>query len=158
MRRRPAAALVLALLACAIGTAGAETHRVDDSASQVLSSTLRLRPTDSHAIRGVLSTRVSGEVEVLVRLDVSPWRNRQGRIYMTLPAGAADAAYAAQWTTRGRLLSGALRPGERALVYAGALPDALLEDTLRLHIEADGARLRGAEQLAFSFEIDLDPT
>ncbi len=154
--RRPHAALLLALLACA-ATAGAQTHRVDDSASQVLSSTLRLRP-DQSPVRGVLSTRVSGEVEVRGRLDVSPWRGRPGRIYMLLPPDASVAAYAAQWTTRGRLLAGALRPGERALVYAGALPDALLEDTLRLHIEADGARLRRAEQLAFSFEIDLDPT
>lgn len=152
--RRAAAFLGLALAA---GTALAQTHRVDDSASQVLSSTLRLQPADSPA-RGVLSTRVAGEVEVLVRLDVSPWQGRSGRIYMTLPADAADAAYAVRWSTRGRLLAGALRPGERALVHAGPLPDALLQDTLRLHIEADGTRLRRAEQLAFSFEIDLDPT
>lgn len=156
MTGRAAAFVLLALLACA-ATARAQTQRVDDSASQVLSSTLRLRPTDAPA-RGVLSTRVAGEVEVLVRLDVAPWHGRSGRVYMTIPADAADAAYAVRWTTRGRLLAGALRPGERALVHAGPLPDGLLEDTLRLHIEADGTRLRRAEQLAFSFEIDLDPT
>src|SRR3546814_15322827 len=69
------------------------------------------------------------------------------------PAGAITAT----WTTRGRLLPGVLRAGERALVYAGPIAGGgLLEDTLRLRIDADGRRLPRSQQLAFSFEIDLD--
>lgn len=152
MRRRLAAILVL-LLAMAVPPLAAQTFAVDDSASQVLGGTLRLRP-DALPARGAAMTQVAGDIAVLVRLDVSPWQGRQGRIYMRLPA-QSGGAITASWTTRGRLLPGALRAGERALVYAGPIDAARLEDTLRLSITADGRTLPPSEQLAFSFEIDL---
>lgn len=149
-------AILFALLLAATGLpAGAQsTYPVDDSASQVLGSTLRLKPEVTPA-RGRLLYMVSGEIAVQVRLDVSPWQGRNGRIYMLLPDQPAGAL-TATWTTRGRLLPGVLRSGERALVYAGPLPARLLEDTMRLRVDADGRRLPPSEQLAFSFEIDLD--
>jgi len=58
--------------------------------------------------------------------------------------------------TQGRLLPGAVRSGERTLVHAGLIDADTLEDTLRLSIQADGRDLARGEQLAFSFEIDLD--
>ncbi len=64
----------------------------------------------------------------------------------------------ASWSTRGRLLPGTLRAGERALVYNGTIPAGMIEDTQRLRIEADGRLLRPSEQLEFTFEIDLDPS
>src|SRR3546814_19056477 len=99
---------------------------------------------------------VSGEIAVRVRLDVSPWRGGSGRSDMLLPEQPAGAI-TATWTTRGRLLPGVLRAGERALVYAGPIAGGgLLEDTLRLRIDADGRQLPRSPPLAFSFEIDLD--
>lgn len=150
-RMRP---LIAMLLLAAASIAPAATHRVDDSASQVLGSTLRLAPQTPFA-RGSRMTMVSGEVSVLVRLNVAVWKGRQGRIYMILPEHPGGSI-AATWSTRGRLLPGTLRSGERSLVYAGAIDNDLLEDTLRLRIDADTRRLAASEQLAFSFEIDLD--
>lgn len=148
------AMLATAALSTIVSPASAQTYAVDDSASQVLGGTLRLKP-EALPARGAPMTMVAGEMAVLVRLDVSSWQGRQGRIYMRLPERSGGAITAA-WTTRGRLLPGALRAGERALVYAGLIGNARLEDTLRLRIEADGRTLPPSEQLAFSFEIDLD--
>src|SRR3546814_19888460 len=90
--------------------------------------------------RGAALHMVSGEIAVRVRLDVSPWQGRSGRIYMLLPEQPAGAI-TATWTTRGRLLPGVLRAGERALVYAGPIAGGgLLEETLRLRLPADGRR------------------
>ena len=134
--------------------AAAQTHRVDDGASQVLGGPLRLRAITPMP-RGELATALIGETGVLVRLDVSPWKGRQGRIYMALPQQAGGRVLAS-WTTRGRLLPGALRCGDRTLVYAGPIDAGTLEDTLHLRIQADSRDLSRDEQLAFSFEIDLD--
>ena len=129
------------------------THRVDDSASQVLGSTLRLKP-DVLPSRDSPMYMVSATIAVLARLDVSPWQGRQGRIYMVLPE-QPSGALTASWSTRGRLLPGVpARAANARLVYAGPIGNGMLEDTLRLRIEADGRRLPPSEQLDFSFEID----
>lgn len=148
-------ALVCACLAIAsTHSARAEMHRVDDSASQVLSSHVRMN-WDSVAPRHGASPTVSGEVTVLARLDMSPWTGRQGRIYMALPVQPIGPV-TAHWTTQGRLMPGTVRAGERTLVYAGPVTGGLLEDTLHLTIQADGGELSRPEQLNFAFEIDLD--
>lgn len=150
-------ALVVALLLAlfAFPAVAVETYKVDDSGSQVQgSSNLRMKWDDSVPRAGARST-VSGETTVLVRLNLSQWRGRQGRIYMALPA-LSSGPVTATWTTRGTLLPGALRAGERALVYAGPVQAVMLEDTLRLLIQTDGQRLARTEQLDFSFEIDVE--
>ena len=151
---RRSLAIILVLLLATATPAIAQTYPVDDSASQVLGSALRLKP-DAMPARGAPMYMVSGEIAVRVRLDVSPWQGRQGRIYMRLPEQSGGAINAT-WSTRGRLLPGTLRVGERTLVYAGLIGNAMLEDTLRLRIDADGRTLPPSEQHAFSFEIDLD--
>lgn len=138
----------------ALPTHAQQTYRVDDSASQVLASNVRMK-WDSIAPRSGENPTVSGDVGILVRLDTSPWVGRQGRIYMMLPA-QASGEITATWSSQGRLMPGVLRSGERTLVYAGLLPAGLLEDTLRLTLQADGGKLVRAEQLNFSFEIDVE--
>ena len=143
-------------LACTLlaATVSAQTYRVDDSASQVLGGPLRLKPITPMP-RGELATALFGQTSVLVRLDVAPWKGRRGRIYMSLPQ-QADGQVVATWGTQGRLLPGTLRSGERTLAYAGPIDADMLEDTLRLRIQADSRGLARNGQLAFSFEIDLD--
>lgn len=144
---------------CAIGLLGsgavvAETFPVDDSLSQVLDTNIRMQWESVAPGRG-RSANVIGQTTVLVRLDVSPWRGRNGRIFMLLPP-RAEAPIEARWTTRGRLQPGVLRSGERALVFAGPVSAELLEDTLVIRISTDGERLEREESLEFSFEIEVD--
>jgi len=146
-------AIFAAVLLLAIFPAAAQTHRIDDSASQVLDGALRLK-WNERIPHGSQAYLASGQTTVLARLDVSPWKGRQARIYLRLPE-QPGGQFNATWTTQGRLMPGTLRSGERTLVYAGPIQTDMIEDTLRLLIEVDTRRMSRDEQLAFSFEIDL---
>jgi hypothetical protein len=146
--------LLALVVGCFGSAAGAETFKVDDSGSQVQHSSVRMKWDDPVPRVGIQSG-LSGETTVLVRLNLSPWQGRQGRVYMSLPA-PSSGPLSVSWTTRGVLLPGALRSGERTLVYVGPIQTDRIEDTMRLHIQANGARLTRAEQLNFSFEIDVE--
>jgi hypothetical protein len=152
--RRPR--LLSALLAAAFALpAAAQTYPVDDSASQVMQAGLvRMRWDSLVPQRGQRPT-IQGQVMVLVRLDVSPWQGRNGRIYQKLasvPAGPVTV----RWSATGPLLPGTVRDGERTLVYSGPLTTPRLEDTFQMVIQADGERVQRPQDLNFSFEIELE--
>lgn len=144
--------LPLVLLTCATA-APAATYRIDDSASLVEARSVRMKW--EQVAPGSDSARVAGGLTVQARLDVSPWQGRMGRVYLTLPV-SATVPVTARWTTRGRLLPGSLRSGERVLVYAGPIATPMLEDTLEFVLQADGRELVRHERLEFAFEIDLE--
>lgn len=149
------------LLAIAIATAwampvAAQTYPVDDSASEVLQPGLVPMRWDSLVPRPGQPSTISGQVVVRVRLDVSPWRGRQARIYQKLPA-MPSGPVTARWTADGPLLAGTLRDGERTLVYSGPIESNRLEDTFRMTLQADGDRALRPQSLAFSFEIEPEP-
>lgn len=146
--------LLALLVACFSSAADAETFRVDDSGSQVQDNSVRMK-WDDPVPRAGIPSGLSGETIVLVRLNLGQWQGRQGRIYMSLRA-PSSGPLGVTWTTRGVLLPGALRSGERTLVHAGPIQSERLEDTMRLQIHADGRRLTRAEQLNFFFEIDVE--
>lgn len=133
--------------------AQARAYKVDDSASQVLDRMVAMEWDSAAPGPDPASHNVSGSVTVLVRLDVAPWRGRNGRIYMSLPL-QPNGPITATWRTRGPLLPGSLRAGERRLVYTGPIDTPLIEDILQLQLQADGRRLGRNEQLDFSFEIE----
>jgi hypothetical protein len=144
--------LVLALLLA--GSAQADTYPVDDSASQVLDSNVRMQWVAIAPGRGS-SPNVVGQTTVIVRLDVADWQGRNGRIFMLLPA-RPDGEIEATWTTRGRLQPGSMRSGERATVFAGPVTTDAIEDTLVIRITTNGEHLERVEALEFSFEIEVD--
>ena len=96
---------VLLLLVAVLFTSpvAAQTFPVDDSASHVLEAgPVNMRWNTLVPQPGQAST-MTGQVVVLVRLDVSPWRGRRARIYQTLPSqpiGPVDV----RWTANGPAL------------------------------------------------------
>jgi hypothetical protein len=136
------------------GSAQADTYPVDDSASQVLDSNVRMQWVAIAPGRGS-SPNVVGQTTVIVRLDVADWQGRNGRIFMLLPA-RPDGEIEATWTTRGRLQPGSMRSGERATVFAGPVITGVIEDTLVIRITTNGEHLERVETLEFSFEIEVD--
>lgn len=135
--------------------ARAGTYRVDDSASQVLSSNVDMKWNPMQGAPAERNT-ATGKLTVIVRLDVAKWAGHPGRIYMVMPTSAAIPTVTT-WISRGTLLPGILRAGERTLVYAGQIPaSGRIEDTLMLTIQADARRLSRPEQLQYNFEIDVD--
>lgn len=145
--------LLSLLLALPCVAASAQTFPVDDSASQVLESgPLKMR-WDSVVPRPGQPSTMTGQVVVLVRLDVAQWRGRRGRIYQRL-APVPNGPVTAAWSANGPLLPGRLRDGERALVFSGAIASERIEDTFRLSIQADGNRVLRPQDLHFSFEFE----
>jgi hypothetical protein len=153
MRQHLAIALGSALAAWLACSAHAATFRVDDSQTQVLESTVPMRwqefsPTArSHTIEG--NTRVH------VRLNLSPWQGKVGKIYMVLPTQPIGTVQVS-WRGQGKLLSGNLVSGQRSLVFAGPVQSALLDDVLALNLRADGRLVQSLHRLEFHYEIELD--
>lgn len=132
----------------------AATFAVDDSTSYTHDANTAMKwkfvTSDRRA-----SSAVEGATRVTVRLNLMPWANKTGKIYMALakqPIGPVKAS----WTTQGRLLAGQLISGNRTLVYVGPIRSPILEDTIVLMIEADGQQLVAPQRLQFYFEIDVD--
>lgn len=148
--RIPALALATMLAA----GAQAATFRVDDSLSLPSESTTAMK-WRSLAPNRAIGNAIEGTNVITVRLNLAPWMNRTGKIYMGLPEQPIGQV-TADWTTQGKLLPGTLHSGNRTLVFAGPIRTALLEDTIVLRITADGQRLVAPQRLQFYFEIDLD--
>jgi hypothetical protein len=144
----------LVLAAAFAAGAHAATFRVDDSLSlpSETNTTMKWRSLAPNRVAG---NAVEGTNIVTVRLNLAPWLNRTGKVYMALPEQPIGPV-TADWTTQGKLLPGTLQSGNRTLVFAGPIRTSLLEDTIVLRLTADGQRLRAPQRLQFYFEIDLD--
>ncbi len=147
----------LVSLACfamiAIHAQAATTALVDDSATVVLDGSPAMNwRTVTPKNR---DNAIVGRTRVNVRLATTPWIGKTGKIYMLLPPESASSIKI-KWRSQGRLLEGQLSPGGRALVYAGAIRDARLEDVFDINIEADGSKMSNVARLRFYFEIDVD--
>ena len=99
--------LCLFTLIFALNTnAHAGTYRVDDSATIVTDSQVKMRWRSAGANR-VNGNIVDGSTFVNIRLNTSPWLNKTGQIYMVLPAQPIGQVVV-DWKTQGKLLPGTL--------------------------------------------------
>ena len=146
-------AALLALMGAAT-LAHATTFRVDDSLS-LPNETQTPMKWRSLAPNRAVGHAIEGTSVITIRLNVAPWLNKPGRIYMGLPEQPIGQV-AAEWTTQGKLLPGQLASGNRTLVYAGPIRANIIEDTIVLRLQADGRRLAAPQRLQFYFEIDVD--
>jgi hypothetical protein len=148
-----AALLCIASLAALPTTAGAATFRVDDSGTRISAPLVPMRWRTLVPGRGSDNT-AEGQAQVALRLNVLPWLNQRGRIYMTLAPAPSGDTIRATWRTQGRLLPGSVQSGGRTVIYEGALPSPTIEETIELTITADGRGLTSPQSLQFSFEIE----
>jgi hypothetical protein len=151
---RALAAVLLVAQALASAPAASATYRIDDSASLPRESTALLGWRSAVPSRDGDDT-LQGTIGVALRLDVGAWNSRAGRIYLVLPEQTTPGVRLA-WRTQGRLMAGQATPGQRVLVFEGAIATPFLEDRLELDIEASGRELRATQPLNFHFEIDVD--
>jgi hypothetical protein len=135
--------------------AHAATYRIDDSLTLPSNAQTTMRWKSAAPTRADANL-VEGGVIVTVRLNLAPWLNKTGQIYMALPQQPAIGQVIAEWTTQGRLLPGRVLSGERTLVYSGPIRTSLLEETLQVKVTANGTRLAMPQRLEFSFEIDVN--
>lgn len=149
-----AAACLIAFGALLPAASIAATFRVDDSTSipNETNVTMRWKSANPNRLTG---NAVEAAILITMRLNVAPWLNKTGKIYMALPQQPIGMVNV-EWTTQGRLLPGKLISGERTLVYAGPIRSSTLEDTFAIRVETDGRRLASPQRLLFHFEIDVD--
>ena len=144
------------LMLALASSAGAATYIVDDSSTIPFETNVSTRWRDNSATGGrQMSNDIEGAATVTLRLNLQPWLNRNGRIYLALPQQPIGVVNV-EWATQGRMLPGKLQSGERTLVYAGPIRTSVLEDTFTVRVVADGRRVNAAQRLQFHFEIDVD--
>ena len=141
-----------AAMAMASGMAGAKTSIVDDSGTLPYNANAPLQ-WQALSPRRTANNLMDGATTVQVRLNVAPWLNRRGQIYMVMPAQQPGPIQVA-WTTQGRLLPGQMISGTRALVYSGLISAPVINEVMTLKLVVDGRRMQQAYQLNFHFEID----
>ena len=132
----------------------ADTHRLDDSASQIVAAERNMRwvtPLPGRSSNNDVVTRVI----VNVRIDTSAWMGRTGQIFMALPSDG-EPPVSAHWVTQGRLLPGRLVSGERGMVFSGTITKPLLEDQFVVDLKTDGRWMSPRRRMNFHFELDVD--
>ena len=149
---RPASFLAFCIIWFTALPAFAKSTLVDDSGTLPYNAALSMRWAQSEP-RGPAGRQMVGTLALRVRLNVSPWLRRNGRIYLVLPA-QQPGAMTASWTTQGRLLPGQLASGSRTLVYAGPITTPFIEDMVQLTISVDGRRMLATYPVNFHFEMD----
>ena len=137
------------------GAAIAATYIVDDSSTIPFESQVVTRWRNTPGTSRQLSGEIEGGATVSIRLNLQPWLNRNGRVYLALPQQPVGVVNV-EWATQGRLLPGKLQSGERTLVYAGPIRSAFIEDNFTVRVVADGRRVAATQRLQFHFEIDVD--
>ena len=154
MNARPLAIACLAL-AFADSAFASRTTVIDDSGTLPYNANSIVRWQSLAPARGKRNDRMEGAATIQLRLDVTPWLNRNGRIFLVLPAQPPGTVQAS-WTTQGRLLAGQMTSGTRALVYAGPITAPVITEVLHLKLVVDGTQMTQAYQLRFHFEMDED--
>jgi len=149
---RTLAALALAFVA---GGAAAATYIVDDSSTIPYEAQAPTRWRNTIGAGRQMSNDIEGAATIAIRLNVQPWLNRNGRIYLALPQQPIGVVNV-EWATQGRLLPGKLQSGERTLVFAGPIRTNFIEANFSVRVVADGRRVNAPQRLQFHFEIDVD--
>ena len=148
------AAAVVALAASGAVIAG-KTTVIDDSGTLPYNTNALVRWQSLAPTRGGRNDSMEGAATIQLRLNVAPWLNRNGRIFLVLPAQQPGPVQAS-WTTQGRLLPGQMQSGMRQLVYAGPITAPVINEVLNLKLVVDGSRMWQSYQLRFHFEMDED--
>ena len=99
---------LLVLVVCE--SAFAATYVVDDSSTIPFESQVVTRWRTAAGTSRQLSSEIEGGATVSIRLNLQPWLNRNGRVYLALPQQPVGVVNV-EWATQGRLLPGKLQSG-----------------------------------------------
>ncbi|MEP6886568.1 MAG: hypothetical protein ABJC66_17605 [Gammaproteobacteria bacterium] len=133
--------------------APAKTTTIDDSGTQAIEPEVSLRWKSATPSRSGSDNLMVGATTIRVRINLTPWLHRSGRIYLNLPA-QQPGPINASWTTQGRMMPGQLHSGNRVLVYSGPIAAPFMEDVLTFQFSVDGTLVQRTFPLAFHFEMD----
>ncbi len=144
-------ALALSIIWCS--PTQAKTITIDDSGTQALEPTVIMRWKTAAPPRSGDDNLLIGTTTIRVRINVTPWLRRSGRIYLSLPA-QQPGPLRASWVAQNRFLPGTVQSGNRMLIYAGPITTPFLEDVLKFQFSVSGSVVRRAFPVTFHFEMD----
>ena len=155
--------LALAALAGLVPDAAAAT-RLDDSLSPRQRVDIVARWEDRFAEGSSEAQRLSMVAEASnfeIRLNTAAWVGKQAAIYVSFPQEIVGLrlsdAMRIEWRTRGRFVSGATTPGQRALVYRGRIDSPVSGDFFDFTYRIDGRYFDRRIQFQPVFEIEALP-
>ncbi len=145
-------------LACVLSiiwpaAAPAKTTTIDDSGTQAIEPAVSLRWKSATPSRTGADNLMVGITTIRLKINLTPWLRRAGRIYLNLPA-QQPGPLNVSWTTQGRLQPGQVHSGNRMLVYSGPITTPFMEDVLTFQFSVDGTLIRRTFPLTFHFEMD----
>ena len=145
-------------LACVLSiiwepAAQAKTTTIDDSGTQALQPSVSLRWKTAAPSRAGTDNTMVGTTTIRVRLNVTPWLRRSGRIYLTLPA-QQPGPLSASWVTQGRFMPGQVHSGNRVLIYAGPIAAPFMDEVMKFEFSVDGTLMRRPVPVTIRFEMD----
>ncbi len=160
MRACTCAAMVL--LGALVAPAGAAT-RLDDSLSprqrveivpRWVSESTSARLTDEQ-----LNALVAEVRQFEVRLNTAPYVGKAAEIYLRLPVAIvglqSPAGLRLEWRTRGFFAPGSVRPGDRLLLFRGAITQPVMGDTFDFVLHFDGRYIQRGLQFDPIYEIEI---
>ena len=152
---RPAFFLALAFSIIWPVTLRAKTTTIDDSGTQALEPSVRMRWETAAPSRAPAGSLMVGAATIRVRINVMRWLRHSGRIYLALPA-QAPGPVRISWTTQGQFRPGQIQSGNRVLVYAGPITTPFMEDTMTFQFTVNGTLMQRAFPVTYHFEMDED--
>ena len=157
-------ALPIIFFAAVIGTVNAQTvERLDDSASpqqRVVASVAWELP---NKVMGLSDEQLNTMLAVIddfeLRLDTSKFEGQQARIFLTLPVSIRGLrrpdGLRMSWKTEGLFENGSVTPGDRALIFDGVVPAALMTDIFDITLTVDTREVIGGLNFDPIYEIEI---
>lgn len=155
-------ARLLAIVLAALVPLAGWGARLDDSLSprqrvEVTSRWLHDGPGDW--TEDELNAMVAEVRAMEFRFRTAPFVGREAEIYLTVPRRPlglrSPTAMRLEWTTRGTFASGALVPGDRALVYRGKISQAVMSEFFDFRIHYDARNVERGIEFDPVFEIEV---
>lgn len=133
--------------------ASARSTTLDDSGSQALEPSVRMHWDEAVPHQNGGANLLTGATTIRVRINVTPWLGRTGRIFLALPA-QQPGPIRMTWSTQGAFLPGQLLSGGRVLVYAGPITKPVMEEVFQFKFSVDGALMQRAFPVSYTFELE----
>lgn len=128
--------------------------RVDDSGTVVSAPIVPMQWRQPVPARGSAND-VEGEFEVALRLNLTPWLNREVRMYLVVePPAIPGMRVTARWRGGGRFLGGSVQSSRRALVFQGLVTEPFLREKVHFILAADGSQISSTQAIQFHIEVE----
>ncbi len=138
-------------LVCLVHASTSERFTVDDTQSQLLQTTVKMEWQNWSPPTSGKDT-LTGNYQILLKLDVSPWVSKKARIYMRF-----NTRQHMSFSYRGQdwIGEGVIQNKESRLIYEGMIATPIMQDLLTVKMFSSANELTHNDQLQSTFELEI---